>query len=172
MWKCAFLLDVQKIKLDLNNWLFGATFLRHFWAHCLPFLGRKFCYTVQPFFLHVCFVSQSIFFIIPWLSDCHSMLWFLAFFFPGKRQRQITTQVYWELKFLIIMTFKLKNWSIVRFHKLFKITQKFWNTARLRGRTVRRLCNQTSNILNPSSHTWKLLAEASFIALHPVPQFP
>ena len=35
------------------------------------------------------------------------------------------------------MTFKLKNWRIVRFHKLFKIMQKFWNPARLRERTVK-----------------------------------
>lgn len=107
--------------------------------------------------------------LIVWLSQ-HAVISSI-FFFLVKRQRQITTQLYWELKLLIIMTFKLKNWSIVRFHKLFKITQKFWNTARLRGRTVRRLCNQTSNILNSSSHTWKLLAEASSISLLPVPQF-
>ena len=37
------------------------------------------------------------------------------------------------------MTFKLKNWRIVRFHKLLKIMQKFWNPAKLRGRTVWRL---------------------------------
>ena len=69
MQKYAFLLDVQKIKLDLNNWLFGATFLRHFWGHCLLFLERIFCYAIQPFFFHVCIISQSTFFFLLSL-DC------------------------------------------------------------------------------------------------------